>query len=203
MLIHEVTARVPTIMSNGRGPMRGIGAKVSKVANLSMPAQARNFAERGCWPARRAVDLEALGAVFPAASACLLDGVGEEAEHRRLLATRLGGTRGGRSVQHALEDGRVAGSIRAEAKVAGEIDGADSPDRLDAMVTRSSGKRVAARSADAEHADAVLDRVAPGHRASGVSYPGSFTRQRRTDERRKRSRGGQFGRCGRTGTHCS
>ena len=117
--------------------------------------------------ARRAVDLEALGAVFPAASACLLDGVGEEAEPRRLLATRLGGSVGGRSVQHALEDGRVAGSIRAEAKVAGEIDGADSPDRLDAMVTRSSGKRVAARSADAEHADAVLDRVAPGHALPG------------------------------------
>jgi hypothetical protein len=39
--------RVPAIMSRGRCPMRGISAKASKAAILSMLVQSRNVAERG------------------------------------------------------------------------------------------------------------------------------------------------------------
>jgi hypothetical protein len=48
MLIQDVTASRPAIMSRGRCPIRLAKRKASKKAIWSMLDQVRNLAERGC-----------------------------------------------------------------------------------------------------------------------------------------------------------
>ena len=48
VVIHAVTASVPTIMNNGRGAIMAINRNASKLAMPSTLFQVKNLAERGC-----------------------------------------------------------------------------------------------------------------------------------------------------------